>query len=251
MMLQRPRWGRALFAGSAEDPQGGQTGRRGPGTGRSRETGPILATDAGRAGALRCGWESPRARRLPRSPSPPVAYSPVRDKSKAERGKSLVGRTCGRPRDRFVHISLTRTRHRRNHPAGRPAGAAARRTPNLRPHHDHLRARAGLGDGRSGSLRHVRATPRPARAVSRVGRHVQGQRAPGQLARIRRLSKTVLSPWWLQATRCSSVASVAPAVAAGRGRSFRKIMSLSRTALGLSPAWIERIPSRATSWASN
>ena len=29
----------------------------------------------------------------PRSPSPPVAYSPARGKSKAERGKSLVGRT--------------------------------------------------------------------------------------------------------------------------------------------------------------
>ena len=29
----------------------------------------------------------------PRSPSPPVAYSPARGKSKAERGESLVGRT--------------------------------------------------------------------------------------------------------------------------------------------------------------
>ena len=58
--LHRVRWGRALLAGSAENPQGGLTGRRRPGEGRSRGTGPIPVTDASRAIALRSGLESRR-----------------------------------------------------------------------------------------------------------------------------------------------------------------------------------------------
>ena len=63
-----------------------------------------IVTDFGRASALLPGWESRRARRPSRTPSPPVAYRPARGKSEAERGEILVGRTCGRPSDRFVHI---------------------------------------------------------------------------------------------------------------------------------------------------
>ena len=80
------------------DQADGLTGRQGPGKGRSGGTGPILATDAGRANALRSGWES--------RPESACRLRPARGKSKAERGENLVGRTvCKTERSVCTHFA--------------------------------------------------------------------------------------------------------------------------------------------------
>jgi hypothetical protein len=67
-----------------------------------------MTPDAGRSSASRFRCKSQYARPLPRGPIPPVACSLVRGQSKAERGENLVGRTCGTPRKRFVHMAVAR-----------------------------------------------------------------------------------------------------------------------------------------------
>lgn len=81
---------------------GGRRGRLPPRAGGSRTA---AGGVAGSGPSLWCMRSAVRlCRRGPARPSPPVACSPAGGESQAQGGASLVGRTCGRPREWSVHI---------------------------------------------------------------------------------------------------------------------------------------------------
>ena len=107
--LQRARWGRALWAGSAETRRGalqaaGDLGRGGiVGPGRSWQRTRAVQMLSGPGGSPGVGGAE-----TPCSPSPSVAYAPRGANPRPKGAKTWSGGRCGRPRDRFDHIFLTR-----------------------------------------------------------------------------------------------------------------------------------------------